>query len=196
MTSGRSAAAVLAAGAGSRYLGSTSKLLADLHGRPLVTWSIESALRAGFDDVAVVTGAVDLDGLCPKQAKILHNPDWASGQASSLQVAVRWAMRLDVEALVVGLGDQPLVPPGAWAAVAAATASIVTAVLGGRRCPPVRLARAVWGLLPTEGDAGARVLMASHPELVVEMPCAGDPTDVDTLEDLAGLARPREAATS
>jgi CTP:molybdopterin cytidylyltransferase MocA len=119
---------------------------------------------------------------------VVANPRWADGQATSLQAALGWARAEELDILVVGLGDQPLVPPEAWAAVAAADSPLAIATFGGRRRPPVRLAREVWPLLPTEGDAGARVLMAQLPDLVGEVACPGDPLDVDRPEDLAGPA--------
>ncbi len=183
------AAVVLAAGEGSRFAGPSHKLLANLRGRPVVTWSVQAALEAALDETLVVIGAVDLADHLPGGLTVLHNESWASGQASSLRVAMDWCARQGHSAAVVGLGDQPLVPAAAWRAVAtAATGPIVTATFGGKRRPPVRLDDSVWPLLPVTGDEGARALMAGRPELVFEVACDGDPVDIDTVEDLGHAA--------
>lgn len=179
---------VLAAGEGSRFIGSTHKLLAPFRGRPLVLWAVEAARAARLDAVIVVTGAVDLDDVLPAEvvASQVRNHDWARGQATSLRAGWITAEYLGHDAVVVGLGDQPLVPPDAWARVAAATETpIATAVFDGRRCPPVRLAAEVWPLLPVDGDEGARSLLRERQDLVTEVPCPGRAIDIDTVEDLA-----------
>jgi CTP:molybdopterin cytidylyltransferase MocA len=148
-------------------------------------WSaVTNAIRSGLAPVWVVTGAVDLGGVLPVAAVPLPNPRWAEGQATSLQVAVAAARAAGLSAIVVGLGDQPLVPPEAWAAVARADSPIAVATYEGRRRNPVRLAAPVWDLLPVTGDEGARVLIQARPDLVQEVPCQGDPADIDTREDL------------
>ncbi|HEX9548060.1 MAG TPA: NTP transferase domain-containing protein, partial [Acidimicrobiales bacterium] len=162
--------------------------LAPWRGRPLVAWAIEHAAAAGLDRTWVVTGAVDLEerGLIPPGVEPLANERWAEGQASSLQVAVARARAEAVDAIVVGLGDQPLIPPGTWRAVAAATdRPIAVATYGAERRNPVRLAREVWALLPVQGDEGARALIRNRADLVMAVACEGDPADIDTLEDLA-----------
>lgn len=175
---------VLAAGGGTRFQGSEHKLLSVFRGHPLVWWALTAATEAGFDEVAVVVGAADLGEIVPPEVAVIANHHWASGQASSLQAAVAWAAARGHEAIVVGLGDQPLVPPSAWAAVAASTSPVAVASFGGERRPPVRLDQSVWSLLPTAGDEGARVLMARRPDLVGAVPCEGQPADIDDQEDL------------
>ena len=177
-------AAVLAAGPGTRFTGDTHKLRTPFRGRPLVQWAVQAALDADLGPTFVVTGAGSLDDLLPEGVTALPNLRWEDGQAGSLLVAVRAAEDAGCDAVVVGLADQPLVPADAWRAVAAADAPIATALYGAQPRPPVRLAREVWPLLPRSGDEGARVLMRERPDLVVRVPCPGDPVDLDTVEDL------------
>jgi molybdenum cofactor cytidylyltransferase len=181
------AAVVLAAGAGSRFTGDGHKLLAPLRGRPVVVWAVEAALAAGLDEVVVVTGAVDLGGVLPAGVRVVHNPAWANGQASSLRAGIDAATAAGHDAVVVGLGDQPGVTAAAWQAVAASSAPLATATFGDEMRPPVRIAQELWAELPEDGDEGARVLIRSRPGLVVRVPCGDsvdDAADVDTLEDL------------
>ena len=181
------AAVLLAAGGGSRFAesGAGPKMLAELRGRPLVTWALAPAIEAGLDEVVVVTGAIDLAGVLPESVTVVANPEWWRGQAGSLAVALDYCARRGHRRALVALGDEPGLTAAAWRAVRAApTGPIVVATYGGRRGHPVRLDAEVWGRLAREGEVGARSLAGAHPELVVEVECAGEPEDVDTREDL------------
>jgi molybdenum cofactor cytidylyltransferase len=190
--SGPVAAVVLAAGGGRRFAGDEHKLLVPFRGRPLVVWAVEAAAGSGAMATVVVGGAVDLApaleqaGLAGRVSLVV-NPAWAEGQATSLAAGIAAVRAAGCHSAVVGLGDQPLIPAEAWRRVGAGGLDhpIAVATYAGRRRNPVRLDEQVWLDLPSDGDQGARGLLARRPELVAEVPCPGEPADVDTLEDLS-----------
>lgn len=181
-----SIAVVLAAGAGSRFQGDTHKLLAPFRSTTVIDAVLDNVERAGFDAVVVVTGAAEIpaDLLDRPGFHMAPNPRWAEGQATSLQVGITVADGLGADAVVVGLGDQPLVTTECWRKVAAGHTPITVATYDGHRGNPVRLERSVWPLLPTDGDVGARHVLSQHPELISEVACEGSSADIDTQEDL------------
>lgn len=179
----KTVAIVLAAGGGSRFAGSGHKLNATIGGRGLYSWALQAAIDAHIGSVVLVTGAVELPVDDP-HVVVAHNPLWDTGLASSLQVGINLARKLGAEAVVVGLGDQPLVRASAWQAVAASSAPIAIATYGTKRGNPVRLHAEIWPTLPTAGDEGARSVLRIYSNLVEEVPCEGSSSDVDTVEDL------------
>lgn len=60
----------------------------------------------------------------------------------------------------------------------------------------MRLSNEVWPLLSTEGHTGARDMIRSDPALFEEMACAGDPADIDALDDLARWDQPLDASST
>ncbi len=55
------------------------------------------------------------------------------------------------------------------------------------------LGRSLWPEVRTlDGDEGARALMRSHPVVEVECDGTGDPTDVDTVDDLRAMEQAME----
>ena len=137
-----------------------------------------------------VRAAVDLRG-----AIVVHNPDHATGQASSLRTGLSHVPGA-AEAAVVALGDQPGVTPAVVEALVAAyrrdRRPLTAATYGGRRGNPVLIARDLFArAMRLDGDVGARVIMEEQPGWVAEVPADGlaDPRDVDTVEDLHTLER-------
>ena len=178
------AAVILAAGAGSRYAGDTHKLFAEIDGRPVISHVVDAARASEVDEVIVVGGAVDLEPFVPDDVTLIHNEQWADGQATSLRAAVGYAESRRHDALVVGLGDSPGVTTEIWNKVAEVDADLASACYDGELRPPVRLSASMWASLPVSGDDGARALMRQRPDLVRPVPVDGDPRDIDTLEDL------------
>ena len=178
------AAVILAAGAGSRYAGDTHKLFAEIAGRPVISHVVDAARASEVDEVIVVGGAVDLDSFVPDDVTLIHNEQWADGQATSLRAAVGYAESRRHDARVVGLGDSPGVTTEIWNMVAEVDAELASARYDGELRPPVRLSASMWASLPVSGDDGARALMRQRPDLVRPVPVEGDPRDIDTLEDL------------
>jgi molybdenum cofactor cytidylyltransferase len=184
------AAIVLAAGGGSRFTasgGDGHKLLAPFQGRTVVEWAIDSAAAAGLDVVYVVRGATDIPipPLAADAVRFVTNDRWRDGLATSLRAGLTRARRDGHHAVVVGLGDQPLVLAESWQRVAQAKAKpIGVATYSGKRGNPVRLSSLIWPLLPLTGDQGARAVMRRRPDLVMEVPCPGGAADIDTVDDL------------
>jgi len=181
---------VLAAGSGSRFGG--TKQLAIVNGKPLVQHAVDALADAGVDEVVVVTGhdAVKVAGALtlPGTGRIVYNPAFADGQATSLAAAIH-ALDDESEAAIVLMADQPGV-----------TGEVVRALVDRFRATRMQVVRAAYrdgpgpSLLSREiygeaghlhGDVGARVLAASHPEWVDEVRIDADvPPDIDIPDDL------------
>ena len=180
---------LLAAGGGSRFGGAHHKLLTSVAGKTVFEWALQSALAANIGPVAVVWGSVELPRHEASEAvTYLHNTEWATGMASSVQSALHWANERGLQSVVIGLGDQPCIPPSAWTAVANSTSPLAVATYAGVRANPVKLHAEFFALVPQTGDEGARSLLRSHPELVAEVPCSGSGIDVDHVDDIERVA--------
>jgi molybdenum cofactor cytidylyltransferase len=199
-------AIVLAAGSSSRMSG-PQKLLLEFDGRPMVRHAVEAASDGGCQQVLVVYSSSAVKGAVGDAAELVHNPEANTGMASSLRVGLR-ALRPEIAAAVVVLGDQPLVGSRtiaallrAWRREGSRPAVAVSKkkdggaeeAHAGRRAdvywtPPVVLSRELWDQLNAlKGDAGARQILDGHPELLDTVPAPGRPDDIDTPEDYAKI---------
>jgi nicotine blue oxidoreductase len=186
------AAVVLAAGRGVRFGGDTPKPLLQLGGQTLLARALSSALGSRLAPVLCVVSDAEVEDEVPEQVEVVHNPDPTRGIASSLQTALTALTGNErIGAVVVGLADQPLVGAEAYRRLANARddeTPLAVATYGGVRGNPVMIARPLWpDALALAGDEGARVLIRRFGAR--EVPCddTGEPTDIDTPEDLAAL---------
>jgi molybdenum cofactor cytidylyltransferase len=179
---------VLAAGEGRRFGG--TKQLAQVDGRPLVLHAVDALRGAGVGELLVVTGheAEAVDAILPGDVRVVHNPRFRDGQATSLAAALH-EVADDSEAAAVLLADQPGVTPDDVRALIDEFLRTRAAIVRLRYVDgpgPALLSREIYAEAGhLHGDVGARVLIASHPEWVhevlVDRPA---PIDVDVPEDL------------
>ena len=188
----RVTAIVLAAGQSARM--GTNKLLADLGGEPMIRRTVSGLLASAAEPVIVVTGRDGdhvVKALSGLRLSFVHNPDFAHGLSTSLRCGLE-AVAADADAVVVCLGDMPLVNGGTIGRLIAAFnpaehRSICVAVHRGQRGNPVLWGRQHFAALASlGGDHGARMLFDQYAdELVeVEMPDRAVLTDIDTPEML------------
>jgi molybdenum cofactor cytidylyltransferase len=198
----RTAAVVLAAGAGSRFGG--GKLLASVNGRPLLQHALDRLAEAGMAEVVVVLGddAAAIERAIEwRRERRIRNEDPRRGLSSSVRIGIEGLDR-GVDGALIVLGDQPMISVEAIRALLDAPADRARPIGvpvypgdGGRN--PVLVGRAAFGLVAeTTGDRGLGPVIAAHPELVaevsVEVP-GGNP-DVDTRADLVALLETAWAA--
>jgi molybdenum cofactor cytidylyltransferase len=186
-------AVLLAAGRGQR-MGGPNKLLARFDGRPLVRRVADMlAASAVRETVAVVGHQAErvADALDGSGARVVVNPDFATGLAGSLKAGIA-ALRHDAAGALVALGDMPGIEAEAVDRLVAAFAeaggtSIVRATHAGKRGNPVVLPRSLFdavGLL--EGDTGARQIVEASGLGVIDVEIGRAASlDVDTPEAMA-----------
>jgi molybdenum cofactor cytidylyltransferase/nicotine blue oxidoreductase len=186
---------VLAAGEGSRF--GSPKQLAELDGTPLLEHAVAPMLAVpALERVVVVLGAAADEvaaGVELGDAEAVRCERWAEGISASLRTGVEELA--GAEAIVVTLGDQPLITPQVIAAVLDqidSPALAVRATYGGRPGHPVLIKRELYGAVAElTGDVGARDLLAAVGVREIECGhlCRAD--DVDTRADLAAVAGQR-----
>ena len=180
---------ILAAGEGRRF--GATKQLAELRGRPLLEYAVESMLSVPAVSPVIVVLGHDADavraGTDLGDARPVVCAEWREGQAASLRCGIE-ALG-PVEAAVITLGDQPFITPQVIAAVLDfddGYYEAVRATYGGAPGHPVVLTR---GLLDRadelEGDVGFRWLLEGRRVKRFEAGHLCDPTDIDTREELA-----------
>jgi len=197
---------ILAAGEGRRF-GRTKQLL-DYYGRPFIRAVAEQALAAGLDPVIVVSGAnagaVEA-ALTELPVHIVRNPDWPSGQASSIQAGLARLGRLArpsngsvalrgnrVGAAIFLLADMPQITPEVLRALvefhACELPPVVAPLVEDRRANPTLFDCITFtDLMQLSGDVGGRAVFSKYAPKYLPWLDHGLLRDVDTPEDYQGL---------
>jgi molybdenum cofactor cytidylyltransferase len=190
-------AVVLAAGLSSR-MGGPHKLLLDVGGEPMLRRVVRSVLGVDPAEVVVVTGfrandvVASLDGL---PVRFVHNPAFIEGQPGSIVAGVR-ALTAMCEAVMIVLGDQPLLTPAALGRLIEAyrrapdRRSIFVPTSGGQRGNPVLFAaRHIPEIQAGAMKVGSGRLIETYPCRVALIELADDAfvQDCDTAADYAAL---------
>ena len=199
----RVAAIVLAAGRSTR-MGGANKLTAEIGGKPLVRAVTEQALASHAHPVIVVTGhqrQAVAAALAEQPVQFVHNPDYEQGLSTSLKAGIA-AMPSDVDGAVICLGDMPQVSAPLIDRLIEAFdpergALIAVPTVEGKRGNPVVWSRRFFpDLGALEGDVGARHLIGTYADGVVEVPVSGRGAvlDIDTPDALAAARAELERA--
>ncbi|MBL0373825.1 molybdopterin-binding/glycosyltransferase family 2 protein [Rhizobium sp. KVB221] len=188
------AAVILAAGQ-ARRMGSAGKhkLLAEFDGVPLVRKSVETVLASHADSALIVTGYRSeeiADAIGHGDLWTVHNPDFASGMASSLRAGLS-AVEDVADGMLVMLADMPGVTHDDLDTLIAAFRAqegraIIRAVSDGKRGNPVILPRATFAALSRlEGDVGARTVIEESGQAIVDVEIGmAAHLDTDTPEEI------------
>ena len=186
---------LLAAGASTR-MGQPKQLL-PYRGRTLLRHAAETAVATGCAPLVLVTGALH-DSLAAEVTdlsfRVVTNPDWQSGMASSIQSGLAAAAPASPTAYLIMLADQPLVTPALLRQLIEqqqrTQAPIVAAAYGHTLgVPAVFSAAMLPALQQLAGKQGANGLIAGLGAAVGSVPFPEGLVDVDTPEEYASLLR-------
>lgn len=192
----KTTALLLGAGAG-RRMGALKQLL-PIGGQPMLQLSLDHLLASRVDEVVLVLGCEARrvrEGLTLEDARVrvVDNPGWQAGLSSSLVAGLEGAP--DADAVLVALGDLPLVAPRVIDRILnearATERTIVAPAFEGRRGHPVLFKRVHFAeLRALTGDVGAASVLKAHPEAVhlVAVDTDGILRDVDQPRDLMDAA--------
>ncbi len=201
---GRQVAAVVLAAGRSTRMGAVNKMLAEIGGKPLVRIAVEQAIASRAKPVIVVTGhqheKVEA-ALKDLPVRLVRNPDYAEGLGTSLKAGIA-AVPENADGAIVCLGDMPQVDAALIDRLVGAFdpergALVIVPSINGRRGNPVVWSRRFFhDLMSIQGDIGARHLIGTYAEAVVEIPVVGAAalTDVDTPESLSAVKAEIERA--
>jgi len=183
---------VLAAGKGSRFLGTEHKLVQSLGSLTVLGTTLRQAIASHLPVVVVTTEALaDVARRSVAARDVVLIPevgtDGQNGLGMGYSIAAGVSARPDASGWLILPGDMPRVQPDTLQRVARELAShaVVYAQYKGRRGHPVGFSGELYSeLVALSGDEGARRVIARYPAFAVNVEDAGVLVDVDTVADL------------
>ena len=194
----RPAVIVLAAGRGSRFLGTDHKLSQSMGGGLTVLGAtLRQAIASQLPVIVVTTaGLADLARRSVAARDVVIVPEvgtvGVNAQGMGHSIAAGVSARAGASGWLILPGDMPRVQASTLQAVAQQLAqnAVVYAQYNGRRGHPVGFSSELYSeLVALQGDEGARRLIARYPAVAVNVDDAGVLVDVDTVEDLETVRR-------
>lgn len=187
---------ILAAGSSTRMGRPKQTIL--IAGRPMLEYPLLAFLSSRVGEVILVVQKRSIlrDVKAPmERVRVVANPDSARGLSTSVKLGVKKVSPRS-DAVVIGLGDKPLVLGSTIdfliSAYERSRSMIVVPVYHRRRGNPIIFDRKAFPLVEeAEGDEGAKSVMRKHRELVLEVQVddEGVAVDVDTPDDLEKIER-------
>ncbi len=165
----------------------------------MIAQTVDRVTSCSVQPVIVVTGHQDREirnALAGKPVRFVHAADYAEGMAASLRAGIA-ALSGEISAVLICLGDMPLVEPALLNRIVAAYdpvegREIILPSFQGQRGNPV-----LWGkrffpeLLKLSGDTGGRQILHRYAERAAEIQVESDSVlrDFDTPGGVGRLGR-------
>jgi len=187
---------ILAAGSSSRL--GNPKQLAKYRGQTLISRAVQSAFGASLGPVIVVTSPEMSEAvreeISDSEIELVFNAESHTGMSSSIRAGLAYARRNfpNLAAVILALGDQPLVNSDTFARLAAEFRgegkSIVASAYSETLGVPALFDRSMFDeLLALKGDRGAKSVILSQKDEVACVPAPEAAFDIDSAADLDSL---------
>ena len=194
-------AVILAAGTSTRM--GKPKLLLPYKSMPIVTYPLIQAIQNDLQPIMCVTGRYDeliTNALLSWKQKltIQYNPQFESGMSTSLRQGIEF-MKGKVDAVIIFLGDQPLVPNEVvqrmiqqYITTKKDGIKIIRPVYNGQIGHPVLFDSSLFHAFDNiKGDEGGKTIIQQNAEYLkyLHFPNNDWGVDIDTPEDYATLLK-------
>jgi molybdenum cofactor cytidylyltransferase len=166
-------------------------------GSTLLLRAVDTAMASVCRPIVVVLGAGAEEfekALRGKPVEVVVNPDWSAGMGTSIRAGVSAIRSGAIDAVMIFLCDQPLIPPSMLDQMVSMhfskPAPITAAFYADTFGTPVIFAASLFDeLLELEDQQGGKTVLARHPNQVTGFHLPEAEVDVDTMDDFNRLTK-------